>query len=496
MRVEGVRYTNPYDDIENVKTSNKPSLETKNSVEEEVKLSVRDGAPLKKPQEDSFSNHLTFPQKGSIHDWRCIENGIKLATGNDNIKVPSGKSLNDKLLQEVTGQEWDSIDLVQYSSSTNLNKIVDFLGERDNDNKLIVNEDGTFKPKTNTIISDGAHVYVLKDFKYKTNPDGSLYLDSKNKPVVEGLKVVDASSGQEKVLDLAFIRRSRNITAFVTGKGDGYNTEKADGRMSSTAEGIKTRQNNFNPIDGSRDSESYNIRMFFAMLGDPTQKNDVQELIKRMNQFSSNGFSDEEVKNLCKFVKDKFNLNIPEDEMKGIAEIFTTDISNLAQDENANKLINQIRDAKNGGGDFKGLNRMYFNGANSPQDKVTVGDMFLYLQSEKSFVTANIPPGTKFSSTEETTIPNNQGFKAGATYLDPTNKQVFTVVSTNDGPPPTANVKKLDAIGRVEHNYYQRGVQFVNLSFENYGTSPESTEDKAKGLLHNFNNLIHGAEGC
>jgi hypothetical protein len=376
--------------------------------------------------------------------------------------------------------------------------MVDFLGKRDESGKIQKNEDGTFKPKTDTIISDGAHVYVLKDFKYKMNEDGTLYKDPKtNLPIVEGLKVIDASSGQEKTLDLASIKKSRNFTAFVSDKGDGWATEKADGRMSSTAEGIKSKMNNFNPLDVSRDSESYNIRMFFAMLGDPTQKNDIQKLIKLMNTSMTDGvISQEESQNISKFVKEKFGLTIPPDEMKGIAEIFTTDISSLSTDENASKLIEQIKSAKEGGGDFKGLNKMYFKGADSPEGKVTIGDMFLFLQSEKSFVPANIPPGTKLSTTQETTIPNNEKLIAGATYLDPTNKQVFRVISTDDGPPATANIKKLDGVGRTEHNYYQRGVQFVNLSFENYGTSPESTEDKAKGLLHNFNNLINGAEGC
>jgi hypothetical protein len=498
--VGGLKHTNLYDTINPVQEKQEEVINSTTTNKTDTTLNIQDGQPPKAPRDSLIENpsgNFNFQPKASIHDWKCIENGIKLATSNDQIKVPSGRGLDDSLLKEVTGKEWDSIDIIRYSNGSNLNKMIDFLGKRDEDGKLEVNEDGTFKAKTDTIISDGAHVYVLKDFKYKTNEDGSLYLDPKtNKPVVEGLKVIDAANSQEKVIDINTIKRSRNFTAFVSDKGDGWTTEKADGRMSSTAQGIRARMNNFNPIDGSRNSESYNIRMFFAMLGDPTQKNEVRDLMKLINTSSEDGFSEEEVKNISKFVKDKFGLDIPEDEMKGIAEIFTQDISRLSDDENASRLIEQIKTAKEGGGDFKGLNKAYFKSANSSQDKVTVGDMFLWLQSEKSFVAANVPAGTKLSTTQETTIPNNENLRVGATYLDPTNKQVFKVVSVSEGPPPTANVKKLDGIGREQHNYYQRGVQFVNLSFENYGTSPESVEDKAKGLLHNFNNLINGAEGC
>jgi hypothetical protein len=468
-------------------------------------------------------NALKFePTKNSIHNFQCILDAITEATGVTEVinkktgkPLESGRPLDESLLKDATGKKWDAIDINAYTKKGNFDGMTKFLTDVDSEGKPLTNEDGSLKAKTDTIISDGAHTYVLKGFQTEATNDGH--------PKVTGLIVKDPANGQTRIISPEEIKQGKNFTAFVQERdtdkngmvGDGSKTGKADGRMAHTYDSLKNAP--VNPIDGVKGSESYNIRMFFAALGDPRQKAGVLNVMKEINSanltYNADGSPDEasakKLEDLRKTVKDNFGLDIPADELAGIVKIFQSDISGVGGD--TTELVNKVKDAKAGKGEFGTLASGYFKKAGSDDStKVTIGDMFLYMQSGITFSEhplpsgANLnksvgefPPGKTLEPPVKGDVIDGTGMKKGAQLLDPVTKQVYVVADLDSSTqPPQALVKKLDGIGRTEHNYYSTGIQYVQLSFENYGTSPESTGDKAKGLLENLNNLFHGAEGC
>lgn len=466
---------------------------------------------------ETTPNTFNFKPKSSIQNYQCIADAISEATGKQ-VSIESGKPLTEKLLQEVTGKKWDEIDMNSYTQKGNLNDLTKFLAESDK------NEDGTFKPKTDTIISDGAHTYVLKDFQYKKNEDGTNVIGKDGRPIVTGLIVKDPASGdgETRTIKPGEIKQGKNFTAFVQERdtdkrgivGDGNRTHKADGRMGHTFTDLKTAP--VNPADGQKGSESDNIRLFFAALGDPRQKVAVSNVLKDINstelKYDDKGNLDEasqkKLEDLQKTIKKNFGVDIPTDELEGIVKIFQSDVTSLGGDVSA--LIDKVKTAKAGSGEFGTYASGYFEKSGSTdKNKVTVGDMFLYMQSAITFSekplpsTANLnktitefPAGTILTPPVKGDTVDGSGMKIGKEYLDPVSKQIYKVIGMDSSTPPQALVKKLDGIGRTEHNYYSTGIQYVQLSFENYGSSSESPDKKAKSLVENINNLLHGAEGC
>lgn len=461
------------------------------------------------------------PAVRSLYRSSCITDAIEKATGLTGVKLDSGDTLSEATLKKITGKKWDGIDFSKY---TDLNKLGSYFAEKGADGKLLLDADGKLTPKKDTIISDGAHVYVLKDFQYKLGENGKPLLKD-GKPIITGFVVVDPATNEEKTITSKEIKSSRNFTAFVQERagekqvGDGNFSHKADGRMAGRYSDIASSKTLFNPIDKAVGSESQNIRLFFAALGDPRQKDNVAAIMKEINNMkpgSDGKFSPEDLQKLKTLISQKLNINIDTDELQEMAKIFTTDVSSMATSPSTKALIEKVKAAKAGGGDFGGYNKTYFKtSSGSPDGKVTVGDLFLYMQSEKAFsnlpkgVSVNadktalvLPPGSNFDSTSgRVNIPTAtsppRDLKVGGTYLDPTTKEIYQVTSFSNDNPPKVNIKKLDGIGREEHNNYEMGIQFVNLSFENFGTDPTtSNSQKAKSLLENFDNLIHGREGC
>lgn len=398
----------------------------------------------------------------SIHHYSCILDAIKMATGKEPKNVSSGERLSKQMLEKVTDDKWDELTLSKYTNGDSLSGTIKYISEGKN-------EDGTHIAKKGTIISDGAHNYVLKDFEYKKDQDGNIEKTKEGKPIVSGIIVTDPASNKERIISAKDIKSGKNVTAFVTGSGDGKASGRADGRMAHKFDDMKSSA--INPIDGSANSESRQIRMFFAALGDPRQKNKVMDVMKSLNTTDSK--DTESIAKLKNKINEKFNINISDKELSGIVDIFKTDINQFKGfDKGTDKLLDDVKKTKEGEGSFKGKAKSYFTGASSPKENISIGDMFLYLQSEKSF-----------RELDSTSLDPNKE------YIDSKKGEIYR---TNDLGEPVP----LDTIGRSEHNNYQMGIQYVQLSFENFGSSAGEVEDKAKSLLMNFNNLIHGAEGC
>jgi hypothetical protein len=169
----------------------------------------------------------------------CVTDALK-EIGFKDVKKEGVININEKLLKRMTGVKWDAIDISQ-TDTQQLKELLD-------------GHEGK------ALVTDGGHAYVFTHLDDETGDIG----------------VSDATVQQSKLISGSNVA----ATIYVQGKGDGAETEKAEGDKNVNLFSSVNKLGNINSADKTNGTlnESWQVRKLFVLLSDPNQSTTVRKI--------------------------------------------------------------------------------------------------------------------------------------------------------------------------------------------------------------------------